>query len=657
VSQFLSDIGLLPQQSQIGLKLTEWVDNLLPTPGIPDVPDLLTEPAQCAAYLNGVRFTTLMSSKQKPLIRLGDSNIEILQELDGELDVSLEELMDDTGKCTVKVTYNNWLTDYMTNQTHLIADLHLLIDPIPTQQDWRKRWGGKITEIHIKKDDKGIHSIELTALSFFEHAKRLLVAANPIFPPEIQLPRMWVLPGPCRTICALTSFINLGRLFMPGWSFITNVFNPAGWINPLSPDAVLNVLPTAWPIQVAFVDPVLDQSRWTAIGANWTDWYKTYKDVLTDSGCQMRCYTYLTTDPDSPNVELANLLNLAPELLGMLLGIDLSTLEQGVEKLVAPLRNCCVFSFEQVDGITGPTGTAVDGLLSAVAVTLDDLITPVTVNLSTGETFDPGGVLNGEPIQDAAGVGATQLLQQLWDVAPAPPKVIWWDGTYHGLLTTDLTWHKGSVKTIMTGSKSPVIVNEAITFAIKYGLSQLSDVINEYVGIWETQNGIPGDLQTPGTPGLDELYQGQLDNTLLAWQRFTDPIRALMAGDVAWQEHFEQGSGTAYTLASVLTLRDGDWKTRAFAAFKADTIDGHPWMANIDYYLGDRVGFEDNGIIYVDNVYGIKREWSWDKPLTVSIKIGEDKQKNDPFGAAFKTMAAVYGLISEFAGEGTLFQG
>jgi hypothetical protein len=125
---------------------------------------------------------------------------------------------------------------------------------------------------------------------------------------------------------------------------------------------------------------------------------------------------------------------------------------------------------------------------------------------------------------------------------------------------------------------------------------------------------------------------------------------------VAWQEHFEQGTGTAYTLASVLTLRDGDWKTRAFAAFKADTINGHPWMADIDYYLGDRVGIEENGIIYVDNVHGIKREWSWDKALTVNIKIGEDKQKGDPFNAAFKTIAAVYGLISEFAGEGTLFE-
>lgn len=656
MSQFLSDLFDLPTTSAVGLKLTQWVDDLLPTPGVPDVPDLIEAPAQCATYLEGVRFTTIMSSRQRPLIRLADRNLDVMMELDGEIDCSVEELTDDTGKCTVKIAFDNWLTDYMVNQTMIVSDLHLLIDPIPTQQDWRTRWGGKVTEIHIKKDDQGIHSIELTALSFFEHAKRLLVAANPIFPPEIQLPRMWVLPGPTRTICALTALINLGRLFMPIWSTITNVFNPAGWINPISPDTLLNVSPTHWPIQVAFVDTLFDQSRWSSIGGAWTDWYSVFKDVLVDAGCIMRCYTYLTTDPDSPNTELAGILNLAPDLLSLVFGANVSGVEQTVEQLVAPIRNCCVFSFEQKDGVTGPTGTAIDGLLSTVAVTLDDLITPVAINLNTGDTFDPGGMLNGEPIQDATGIGSTELIAQLVDVAPGPPKVIWWDGQYNGMLNTNLTWHKGSVKTIMTGSKSPVIVNEAQTFAIRYGLAQLSDVLNEYLGLWETQNGIPGQLQTPGTPGLDNLYQNQLDNTLLAWQRFTDPIRALYAGDLAWQEHFEKGTGTAYTLSSILTLRDGDWKTRAFAAFMAETINGHPWCADIDYFLGDRVGFEHAGIIYVDNVHGIKREWSWDKPVTVSIKIGEDKQKADPFHAAFKTMAAIYGFVGQVAGEGTIFQ-
>jgi hypothetical protein len=647
MSQFLSDLFGLPTQAGISLRLTSWLDEYLPTPGASGVPDLLTQPQQCMAYLNGVRDVIKQAGRQRPLLRLADSNLNVMQEIRGELSCSFEELWADTGKAVVKVHYDNWLTDYMIHQTKGVTDLHLIIDPIPTQPNWRTRWGGKITEIHVRKTERGEHEIELTALSFFEHAKRLLVAANPIFPPEIQLPRMWVLPGPTRTVIALTMFINLARLFMPGWSGIASGLNPAGWLNPLSPDAVLNVLPTEWPIQVAFVDPVLDQSRWTAIGAAWTPWYDAFKDLLTDAGCMMRCYTYLTTDEDSPNTELADILTLAPDLLSSILGVNLGQVDQGIQKLVAPLRNCCVFGLIDVSGVTGPTGTAIDGLLNTVAVTLDDLITPVTINLATGETFDSGQVLNGEPIQDASGIDHTYLIESLIDVAPAPPKIIWWDGYFNGMISTDLAWHKGTVKTIMTGSKSPSIVNEAQTFAIRYGLSQLQTVITAGLGI--------NIGSAPVGAGLDNLYQGQLDNTLLAWERFTDPIRALFAGDVAWQEHFEKGSGTAYTLAGILTLRSGDWKTRDWASFRATANDGNPWIANIDYQLGERVGFENDGIIYVDNVTSLKREYDWTKPVKVSMMIGQDTNKNDPLNAAFKTMSAIYSLVGELAGEGTLF--
>ncbi|MCV7174933.1 Gp37-like protein [Mycolicibacterium sphagni] len=651
MSQALQEFDLMPQNSPLGLQFTKWINDHIPVANLTDVPDQVASPCLTAAYLNGLRDTTIAATKLKPLIRITDGNIDVMTELEGEISCEFEYLTSDTGTLKIELLYDNWLVDWITNQTMPISDLNILVDPNPLKPDWRTRWGGKITEIHVKQDDRGIHGIELTALHFREHAKRLLVAANPLFPPEIQLPKMWVMPGPMRTVFSTTAFVNLGRLFMPGWSAIANIFNPAGWINPLGADAVLNVLPTEWPIQVAFCDTALDQSRWGVQGSTWTTWHDSFKDNLNDAGVAMNVYTYLTSDEDSPNDELVKLLTAAPDLLARLLGIDVSELDEDIVKLCAPQRNCVIFKFEQIDGRTGPTGTAWDGLLDTIAVTLDDLITPVTIDLATGDTFDPGNILNGETVEDASGIGETQLLEQLLDVAPIPPKVIWWDGTYNGLLSSDLTFHKGSVKTVMTGSKSPVLVNEAQTFAIRYGLSQLADVLNEYSGIFDTT----GQLQTPMSEGLDNLYQGQLDNTLLAWQRYTDPIRALYAGDVAWQEHFEKGSGTAYTLASVVTLRDGNWKTRPFAAFKAEALNGHPWIANTDFRIGDRVGFERNGIIYVDNCYGIKYQYDWDNPLKVTLKIGEDKQKSDPFGLAFKTLSNMWNFVGQLAGQGTIF--
>jgi hypothetical protein len=631
------------------LDLTGWIDNLLPAAG-PDMPDLVDSPCRAATYLTGLRDVTIAASKVRPLVRIADKNLDTMAELEGELSCSVQELMDDTGTCKITLLFDNWLADWITNQQMPVEDLHLLIDYNPARPNWRTRWGGKITEIHIKTDDRGTHTIELTALHHREHAKRILMAANPLFPPEIQLPRMWVMPGPVRTICAATMAVQLGRLFMPGWSTITNIFNPAAYLNPLRLDTLFNFLPTDWPIQVAFVNPFLDQSRWSAIAGAWsTDLHSAYKDVLSDAGVMMRAYTYLTTDEDSPNIELAQLLEGATEILEAV-GVGEDARDMAI-RLAAPNRNSVVFSFEDKSGHTGPTGTVADGVINTIAVTLDNLITPLTIDLTTGDTYDPGQVLNGVPIQDAAGIDRTYLLESLTLTAPEPPRVIWWDGTWNGMINTDLTWIKGSAGTIMTGSRSPTIVNQAQTFAIRYGLAQLSAVLNTWAA-----NFLGGEAQLEGTPGLDNLYQGQLDNTLLAWQRYTDPIRALRAGDLKWQEHFEKGSGTAYTLSSVLTLRSGYWKTRPYASFKATALNGKPWIADYDYTLGDRVGFEKQGVIYVDNVFGIKREWDWNKPMTVSMTIGQDKGKDDPLGAAFRAMAGVYEFVGQLAGEGTFFE-
>lgn len=626
---------------------TGWVEPYIQIAG-PEVPDHRVAPCQAATYLDGKRNAILEIGKLRPLIRLADHNLRAMTEVEGELSCSVEELMDDTGVAKITVRYSNWLMDYITNQTRPVQDLHLLIDFVPTRPNWRTRWGGKVTQIDIRSDERGTHSIEITALSHREHAKKILIAANPIFPPEIQLPRMWVLPGPVRSICAATLAINLGRLFMPGWSTITNIWNPAAWINPLGTSGLRNINPLDWPIQVAFVNPLLDQSRWSCVGAAWQDVHSSFKDILSDAGVMMRAYTYLTTDEDSPNTELEQLLGAADGTIEQLTGLDFFTDDQ-VRELAAPNRNCIVFSFEDKSGTSGPSGTLFDGLLKTIAVTLDQLITPITIDLRTGETYDPGVLLNGQTVQEATGIDRTYLLEKLLGVAPDPPSVIWRESEFSGMLTTDLTWRKGSVKTVMTGSKSPSLINAAQTFGIKYGLARLSEVINTWASVPE------GQTMIPGTPGLDALYNGELDNTLLAWQRFTDPIRALWAGDMAFQEHFEQGSGTAYTLSSILTLRSGFWKTRPWASFRATALNGQPWVCYADYNLGDRLGFEHEGIIYVDNVYGIRWDWDWNKSIGVTLKIGEDKQKGDPFGAAFRTIANVYKFVSQIAGEGTLF--
>jgi hypothetical protein len=161
----------------------------------------------------------------------------------------------------VVIRGGDYLGDFVRNAVRFEEDLHLSIDTNPTQPSWKTRWGGKITTINVKRDSSGVHTVELIATSNREHLKTTLVGSTPLFPPEIQPIKMWFLPANTRTACFVTMFINLLRQFDPLVSIPTNIANPAGWINPLGPDALLNLLPTEWPIQCSSSTPC-----WTSRG-------------------------------------------------------------------------------------------------------------------------------------------------------------------------------------------------------------------------------------------------------------------------------------------------------------------------------------------------------------------------------------------------------
>lgn len=639
--------GLFPPY---GLSFSKLLDGINLPDGSEGIPDPVTAPVSCFNWMVAKANLKTQSAQQRPMVRLADENLNIMAELVGELSCTTEELMADTGQASIVCSYDNWIVDWLINQTRVDQDIHLIIDPTPTQRTWRTRWGGKVHQINVKRNEDGTSTVEIIALSMREHAKRLLVASNPVVAPEINLPQMWILPGPIRTILFVTFFLNLARLFVPGLSGITNAFNPIGWINPLNTGALFNFDPLAWPIQCAFVNPAIDVSRWTAIGATWQSWHDATTDMLKDCGCIMRAYTFLKDeDEDSPHTELVELINGPVDLLK---AFNLEGPEKLVEQLAGraanalarPTRNCVVFSLEDLSGQAGPTGTPLDGLLNLVGVTADDLFTTILFDTDTGQT------LGGEPVVDVINP-TSPIFESLLQVAPQPPKAIWRESAYDRVQSKSHTLYKAPVKTIMTGGRSPSIVNETQTFGIQYGLSQIQTVVAagpaEFAAVVESG--------PPIGAGLSSLYQGQLDNTLLAWERITDPVRAIWTGDLGYNEHLETGSQTAYTLASILTLRQGDWNTRAYYGFQAQVISGFPWVLDVDVRLGERAGWEMDGIIYVDQITAIKRSWDRGSPVLCNLSVGDDKDKQDPIARGLRAINAVYGVLGGLLGQGTLF--
>ncbi|QFG08874.1 minor tail protein [Mycobacterium phage MalagasyRose] len=543
--------------------------------------------------------------EQRPLVRLQDRDLRHIARVGNEISCRTEEIATEAGEASVVIRGGDYLADFV-KRVRVEEDLHLSVDPNALVPTWRTRWGGKITTVNAKRDSKGVHTVELIATAQRQHQKHVLIAANPVSPPELQLPKMWFVPANARTGCALTMVVQFARLFLPVLQIPTNIMNPGSWL-----DVDLgNFSPLNWPQQVAFVNAFLDQSRTSLVAGTWTDFHSATMDILKDAGCVARSYTFFTEDTDNPHEELEALVG------------------KNVAALARPQRNCVVHAFHDFSGHEGYTGTAADGVINLFATTADNLITQTVVRL------DRDG--DGEP---------DPLIQQALGIAPKPPWVCFREGQHSGIIESNVAYHKGPVKTIMTGGKSPKLVNDLQTFAIRFGLAQIEQVIP-----------YPGSAyQQLLSSGLDNLYQGQLDNTAFAWMRFTDPVRALFTGDLAWQEHFERGGGVAYVISGVLTLRVGWYKKRAYRAFKVSVRNGRPFVYGRDFDLAHRVMFEQDFLFHVDQVAAARYEYARRTPVTWGFSIGDDTKDDDPLVQGIRALQAGQALLGMFLGEGTVF--
>lgn len=572
-------------------------------------PDL-DDPMATYRYIRARDEARVDAYRQRPLIRLWDKHHRPVADLTGEKSLVFEEVMTDAGSANLVLRHDNWLSKFLLYDRRAEEDLHLTIDPNPYNRNWRRRWGGKITGADAVRGEDGLYTVELEAIHNRAHAQHILCGANPVFPPEVQLPKAFFLPWNMRTAGMIITFINLARQFFPLLSIPTNIANPGSWLGVR--DIIGGLDPLAWPIQVQFVNPLFDQSRTTVLTSRWNDLHQVTLGPMTDCGTQLRAYTWLQEDDDSPHPELG--------VAG--------------DALARPHGDAAVvLAFEDKSGVTGLTGTLIDGPINLIASTADDLITETVANFVD---LDKDGDGKTDP-----------FIRKLLGAAPAAPKVVFRDGEHTGIISARRSMKGATAKTIHVGGRSPGIVNQLQTFGIKFGLSQLQTVITEGIA---SQTG-----QAPVGSGLEEIYQGQLDDTLLAWQRFTDPRRAMLMGDFGFLEHREQGSGSAYTVSGVLDLRTGHYKTRAYTSFRTQVRNGRPWLLDEHFTLGDRLAFQVGSVLHVDQLTGWRRSYDENTAMKVELSIGDDLDQQDAFAQGMKTLSQVWGVLGTFFGSESLF--
>jgi hypothetical protein len=623
--------------------------------------DPAANPYSCFQYLDGYRQLLIESAHQRPLVRMWDGDHNFIGQVAQEVSVEAEEIYADTGAASILIRKDNWLSEQLLYNRLPVQDLHLTIDPMPSLRNWKTRWGGKVSNITAQRNAQGLHTVKIDAVHNREHLKHILAGANPIFPPEFQYPEMFVFPWNCATALTYSLWINLGRQFEPFLTVPTNIANPLEWLGL----TFSNVNPLNWPIQPQYINPYLDQSRFEVFASRWSDFHSTSQAILEDAGCIWRAYTWiLGEDNVSPHPQMVDALagtsaagtnllsdlNSGSNLVGNYADA-LASSNNDPNILAMPNQTSVILAVENKSGISGPLGNFTTGLIDAVAATADDLITDVII-----PQYGPDGSEyyiqnNGEgPLVTAT----PDQLQNWFDLAPQAPWVVFRDDEYSQIVESNLIINSTTAKTIMVGGKSPGWVNELITFGIKYGLSQIADVI-EFVYPSGPTSGGEGAYQVPLTLGLDNLYQGEFDNVILPFERYSDPARELFTGSMGFLEDFQKGSGSAYTIAGILDLRAGDWKSRPFVNYKTTVRNAAPFIYNYDFTLGDRVGFEIDNVIYVDWVASAKLSWNATTDANYTISVGTDYHLVDPVSKAMMAIAGIWNMFGMLSGSGDLF--
>lgn len=401
-----------------------------------------------------------------------------------------------------------------------------------------------------------------------------------------------------RSGLAFTTFLNLARSYWPPLSVPISLMDPAHWVTT----RVGNFSPLHWPVQVQFVNPILDQSRVLPLAARYQDLHTISEPLMDDAGVALVDYIWLPEDADSPHPELAALVG---------------------QEAARPSRACVVLAFEDHSGHSGLTGTAFDGALDLVAATLDDLITETVIPLDR----------DGDGITDP-------FFRKLFGVAPAKPSLVWRDCEYSGLRSSQHSLKRATSQTVWTGGHSPTILNQAIAFGVRYALAQLDQTITTGTG---------QDFQQPGTSGLNEIYQGQLEDLILAWQKASRAETAVWLNDYALLEGLEQGNGYAYVVSAALTLRQGLHKRGHKVSFTMNARDGEPWCYGYDYAVAHRGLFEVDSVYYAEQIRGVK--WSYDQTTAehMDLTIGKQRER-DAFEAGLKALADGWNAIGSLIG-------
>src|SRR5690606_20599138 len=177
--------------------------------------------------------------------------------------------------------------------------------------------------------------------------------------------------------------------------------------------------------------------------------------------------------------------------------------------------------------------------------------------------------------------------------SPQSPWVVFEDGMWSGIESSEFTYHEATSTSFVTGGSSMPGVNEAISAAINMGGDFLTSLINTQLA---ALGAVGGAIDIPPLGGLmDAVAKPMYENVLVAFMEIPTPRAAGLSltiagledvitglGDFHLYEDWAEGGDRAFTLSAVAAVRAKIHATRARVDHTMKVSDAAP------YFIGEK---------------------------------------------------------------------
>lgn len=531
---------------------------------------------------NTIRLNREELRKEPARIRIWDGDWKYIGQIADPLKASFQWKLNDTGVGAVDIRIDNWIgkwvLDYNSGRK---KNVHITMDKDGA------RWGGRLNQARLVKEEDGTRYIALEFLHDYEEIKHLYVWPNPFLPAAVQFPRSFVLVGPAVWSLKMALFLNIRRTRGHTWALPDDPFDHTQWAGQYRPET--------WDVQVAPTTPLVnDSSPWVVLSSRMKNYHELALPKLNDNQLMVTTRRWLTGDPlpwRNANIRHGTLV------------IDI------VDKS----------GYWSTEG-TATFGDVWKGMVRTVQKVVDKV--------------DESHTVMTEPLEIPE-----YKITNFLSTKPNAPYVVYRDGPLTGVEASEFSWKPATDVQMIAGGHSAYGVNEAISAAVILAGNYLGAVIG---------------LFSAGSMA-DAFLQPIYADTILAWQSIKSNERARDLGWSHYYEGFADGADRAYTLNSIVALREAFFKTRERTSHQLKIRDGAPWLVGDNgqghFFLGDRIGSTilgmPEGKIVVEQVtelnYVIEREErGWE--VTCGDRLLQQSALENVMGKVRDAMGALHDL-------------